>query len=77
MFGLTGFAQCDGEGCTEEHVLKIGLAPNSMLYFDVKQLTPEGWQVQLTNDGPKLYCPACVEKQAKTVQRKKLSVVSS
>lgn len=74
---LTGFAKCDGEGCEEEHVLKIGLASNSMLYFDAKQLTPAGWQVQCSLEGLKLYCPICCEKQAKTVQRRKLTVVSS
>ena len=77
MFGLMGFARCDGEGCEEEHVLKIGFSTNSMLYFDAKQLTPAGWQTHFTQEGLKLYCPACCEKQAKTAQRKKLTVVSS
>lgn len=77
MFGLQGFADCDGEDCEVSELLKIGLVPSHLLSFDVQLLTPEGWQAQIKGGVYKLYCPECVKKQQQEAKRCKLSVVSS
>ena len=77
MFGLQGFADCDGEGCDASDLLKIGLVPGNMLMFNVTQLTPKGWRVERTSMTElKLYCPECVVKRNAEAKRPKLSVVS-
>ena len=75
MFGLHGFAMCDGEDCKVEDLLKIGLVPGSLLTFSLEAMTPSGWQVHNEVGGTKLYCPACVKKQQAEAKRSRLSVV--
>ena len=76
MFGLQGFADCDGEDCEAQDLLKIGLIPNNLLLFDIKQLTPKHWRVELINGVHKLFCPVCSAKRDAEAKKPKLSVVS-
>jgi hypothetical protein len=77
MFGLQGFADCDGEGCKAQELLKVGLVPNTLLMFDVKALTPKHWRFELINGELRLFCPACSAKRDEEAKRPKLKVVPS
>lgn len=78
MFGLQGFADCDGDDCGASELLKIGLVPGNLLMFDIKQLTPKKWRVErISPTELKLYCPECSAKRDAEAKKPKLSVVPS
>ncbi len=78
MFSLQGFADCQGEDCEAQELLKIGLVPGNLLIFDIKKLTPKYWRVERMPDGThKLFCPKCSDKRDAEAKKPKLSVVPS
>lgn len=75
MFGLQGFADCDGDGCKAQELLKIGLVPNAILMFDLKALVPTGWYAVTEHAVIKVYCPSCWAKKEAEHKKSKLKVV--